>query len=163
MQLFQKIPRNQRHNGHRRGQSARSENHGRTAGGQYFVDVYIAGLTSTYEILYRAKILDPVRTALILPEVLDESKWWQGQHQYIDPENKYIFLFVGNIASTSRITQSRWTPLSFAPTGVFSSQSGKGKSCCAIPKSPAASVLAKRFLLHAGVRDRNLFAASTAK
>ena len=50
--------------------------------GKFLVDVYIAGLTSTYEILYRAKILDPVRTALILPEVLDESKWWQAQHHY---------------------------------------------------------------------------------
>ncbi|HEY7168617.1 MAG TPA: hypothetical protein VIB79_28935 [Candidatus Binatia bacterium] len=65
--------------------------------GKFLVDVYIAGLTSTYEILYRAKILDPVRTALILPEVLDQSKWWQGQHHYIDPENKYIFVFVGNV------------------------------------------------------------------
>src|ERR1043166_5650184 len=43
--------------------------------GKFLVDVYIAGLTSTYEILYRAKILDSVRTALVLPEVLDESKW----------------------------------------------------------------------------------------
>ncbi|MGH7830360.1 MAG: hypothetical protein ACREP8_09305, partial [Candidatus Binatia bacterium] len=34
--------------------------------------------------------------ALILPEVLDESKWWQGKHHYIDPEGKYIFVFVGN-------------------------------------------------------------------
>src|SRR5215467_15133404 len=62
--------------------------------GKFLVDAYIAGLTSTYEILYRGKILDPVRATLILPEVLDESKWWQGQHHYIDPENKYIFVFV---------------------------------------------------------------------
>ena len=53
--------------------------------GKFLVDAYIAGLTSTYEILYRGKILDSVRSALILPGVLDESKWWQGQHHYIDP------------------------------------------------------------------------------
>jgi ABC-type Fe3+ transport system substrate-binding protein len=66
--------------------------------GKFLADAYIAGLTSTYEILYRGKILDPIRAALILPEVLDESKWWQGQHHYIDPENKYIFVFVGNVS-----------------------------------------------------------------
>ena len=43
------------------------------------------------------KILDSVRAALILPEVIDESKWWLGQHHYIDPENQYIFVYVGNV------------------------------------------------------------------
>src|SRR5262249_2259201 len=38
--------------------------------GKFLADAYIAGLTSTYEILYRGKILDPIRAALILPEVL---------------------------------------------------------------------------------------------
>jgi hypothetical protein len=48
--------------------------------GKYLVDVYIAGVTTAYEVFYRAKILDSVRAALILPEVIDESKWWLGQH-----------------------------------------------------------------------------------
>jgi hypothetical protein len=56
--------------------------------GKYLVDAYISGPTTSYTVFYRAKILDPVRSVLILPEVLDESKWWQGQHHYIDPENK---------------------------------------------------------------------------
>ena len=38
-----------------------------------------------------------VRAALILPEVVDESKWWFGQHQYVDPEKRYIFVYVGNV------------------------------------------------------------------
>lgn len=65
--------------------------------GKYLVDVYIAGVTTTYEVFYRGKILDSVRAALILPEVTDESKWWFGQHQYVDPENRYIFVYVGNV------------------------------------------------------------------
>jgi len=65
--------------------------------GKYLVDVYIAGVTTAYEVFYRAKILDSVRAALILPEVIDESKWWLGQHQYVDPENRYIFLYLGNV------------------------------------------------------------------
>jgi iron(III) transport system substrate-binding protein len=65
--------------------------------GKYFVDAYIAGATTAYEAFYRAKILDSVRATLILPEVIDESKWWQGQHHYIDPEGKFIFVYLGNV------------------------------------------------------------------
>jgi len=65
--------------------------------GKYLVDAYISGVTTAYEVFYRAKILDSVRAALILPEVIDESKWWLGQHQYVDPENRYIFVYVGNV------------------------------------------------------------------
>jgi ABC-type Fe3+ transport system substrate-binding protein len=65
--------------------------------GKYLVDVYMAGVTTAYDVFYRAKILDSVRAALILPEVTDESKWWFGQHQYVDPEKRYIFVYVGNV------------------------------------------------------------------
>jgi iron(III) transport system substrate-binding protein len=65
--------------------------------GKYLVDAYISGVTTAYEVFYRAKILDSVRAALILPEVIDESKWWLGKHQYVDPENQYIFVYIGNI------------------------------------------------------------------
>jgi iron(III) transport system substrate-binding protein len=65
--------------------------------GKYLVDVYIAGATTAYEVFYRAKILDSVRAALILPEVIDESKWWLCQHHYIDPERQFIFVYVGNV------------------------------------------------------------------
>jgi iron(III) transport system substrate-binding protein len=65
--------------------------------GKYLVDGYIVGTTTAYEVLYRAKILDSVRAALILPEVIDESKWYLGQHHYVDPENRYIFIYLGNV------------------------------------------------------------------
>jgi len=63
--------------------------------GKYLVDVARIGNTSPYA-LYRAKVLQPIASAFILPEVKDESKWWQGKHHYADPENKYIFVPVGN-------------------------------------------------------------------
>ncbi len=65
--------------------------------GKYLVDAYISGATTAYEVLYRAKILDSVRESLILPEVIDPSKWWLGQHHYLDPENRYIFVYLGNL------------------------------------------------------------------
>ena len=65
--------------------------------GKFLVDAYVVGATTAYEVLYRAKILDSVRAALILPEVVDESKWYLGQHHYVDPENRYIFVYLGNV------------------------------------------------------------------
>ena len=64
--------------------------------GKYLPDVYIGGPTTPYSVFYPARVLEPIRSALILPEVVDESKWWEGRHHYIDPENKYIFVFVGS-------------------------------------------------------------------
>jgi len=67
--------------------------------GKYVADLCICGSTTPYRLLYLGKALEPIRPALILPEVLDESKWWEGRHFYMDPENAYIFIFVGNADS----------------------------------------------------------------
>ena len=65
--------------------------------GKYLVDVARIGNTSPVE-LYRAKMLQPIATAFILPEVKDESKWWSGKHQYVDRENRYIFVAIGSVS-----------------------------------------------------------------
>lgn len=63
--------------------------------GKYYGDLVIGG-SSTPLFLYRAKALDPIKPALILPEILDESKWWGGRHRYIEPEGEYIFMYIGH-------------------------------------------------------------------
>src|SRR5215468_2015773 len=102
--------------------------------GKFLADAYIAGLTSTYEILYRAKTLDPIRAALILPEVLDESKWWQGQHHYIDPENEYIFVFVGNVSQYISYHTKSVDPGEFRSYWDFLQPKWKGKILSRDPK-----------------------------
>jgi iron(III) transport system substrate-binding protein len=61
-------------------------------GGKYVADVSSLGLSSSV-LLHRAKAFDPIKPALILPEVKDESKWWQGTHRYLDPEGRYLFRY----------------------------------------------------------------------
>ena len=46
-------------------------------------------------VFHRAKILEPVKPLLLLPEVVDTSGWFEGKHHYDDPENRYIFVFEG--------------------------------------------------------------------
>jgi ABC-type Fe3+ transport system substrate-binding protein len=65
--------------------------------GKYLVDVARIGNTSPVE-LYKAKTLQSIASAFILPEVRDESKWWSGKHQYVDGESRYIFVSVGSVS-----------------------------------------------------------------
>ena len=62
--------------------------------GKYIPDVIIGGGTTVYN-LYKAKALDSIRDAMILPEIRDESLWWRGKHHYMDPERKYALAFIG--------------------------------------------------------------------
>lgn len=57
--------------------------------GIYSIDVFMGG-GDTMAGLYEEKVLDPLRPALILPEVLDGSKWKKGKLWFMDPEEKYI-------------------------------------------------------------------------
>jgi ABC-type Fe3+ transport system substrate-binding protein len=60
--------------------------------GKFLADVVrLGGGTATS--LYKAKALDPISSAFILPEVSDPSKWFEGKHQYNDAESQYIFIY----------------------------------------------------------------------
>ncbi|MGH7797557.1 MAG: ABC transporter substrate-binding protein [Candidatus Binatia bacterium] len=62
---------------------------------RYLADLYVNGMTTGYNVFYKAKALDPIPPMLVLPEVTDLSKWWQGKHHYVDPENHYLFSING--------------------------------------------------------------------
>ena len=64
--------------------------------GKYLVDFFIGGKGTASATLLPGKVLAPIQPLLALPEVLDQSKWWQGKHRYVDAEGKYIFAFVGS-------------------------------------------------------------------
>lgn len=64
--------------------------------GKYLVDIFAGGKGTAFATLYVGKVLDPIKPLLVLPEVLDETKWWRGEHKYVDPENKYIYAYIGN-------------------------------------------------------------------
>ena len=62
---------------------------------KFAVDLYISGNISPLTVFHRAKILEPIKPLLLLPEVVDTSVWYEGKHHYDDPENRYIFVFEG--------------------------------------------------------------------
>jgi iron(III) transport system substrate-binding protein len=46
--------------------------------------------------LAAASALDPLGPYMILPEVLDQSKWFEGRHYFADKEGKYLFKYASN-------------------------------------------------------------------
>jgi len=63
---------------------------------KYLADVVSSGANPNYQQFYHAKALDPIKSALILPEVIDQTKWYLKKHQYSDPEGQYVFNYVGS-------------------------------------------------------------------
>ena len=68
--------------------------------GRAVADLYSGGANTNYEVLYEGKALDSIKAALILPEVLDETKWYEGRHRYTDPEQRHIFVYIANPSSS---------------------------------------------------------------
>ena len=64
--------------------------------GKYIADVYSGGTGGNYNVLYKGKALDPIKPVLILPEVVDGSKWYGDEHRYADSEGKYVFAYLAN-------------------------------------------------------------------
>jgi len=62
--------------------------------GRYLGDLFLAGVTPAFT-LFQAGALDSMRSALLLPEVADKSKWWEGKHPFVDPDGQNIFAMNG--------------------------------------------------------------------
>ena len=63
-------------------------------GGKVIADLYSGGPNSSFNFLFRGKVLDSIKSAFILPEVLDESKWYGERHTFADRENQFVFIYV---------------------------------------------------------------------
>jgi iron(III) transport system substrate-binding protein len=68
--------------------------------GNVIADLYSGGANTNYNLLYKGKVLDSIKAALILPEVLDQTKWHGGSHSYADPEGEHIFVYIANPSSS---------------------------------------------------------------
>jgi iron(III) transport system substrate-binding protein len=67
--------------------------------GRYIADVYNGGGNSLYQVLYLGKMIEPIKPALLLPEVTDGSKWWEGKQKYLDKEGQYVIVYEGNVSA----------------------------------------------------------------
>ena len=117
-------------------------------GGKYLVDVARIGNTSPYS-LYQAKTLQPITSAFILPEVKDESKWWQGKHHYVDPEGKYIFVPVGSVSANMVAYNTELVnPSEISSFFDLLSEKWRGKIVASDPRDGGYGRSGARFVYH---------------
>jgi len=64
---------------------------------KYLWDVYIGGTTTAMRLLKPAGAYDPIRPALILPEVTDPSKWFGGKIDFADESASHVLAFGGYV------------------------------------------------------------------
>jgi iron(III) transport system substrate-binding protein len=68
-------------------------------GGLFTADVFLGGPTTANFQLKPMKALDPVKPALILPEVTDLKYWRDNRHDFSDSDGLYDLVFVGQVSS----------------------------------------------------------------
>jgi ABC-type Fe3+ transport system substrate-binding protein len=66
-------------------------------------DVVMAGMSNMID-YYEEKLLDPLLPVLLLPEVLDGSKWKRGNLWFLDPEGRYILRLYNYVLSAGYLT-----------------------------------------------------------
>jgi iron(III) transport system substrate-binding protein len=115
--------------------------------GKFLWDICICGPTTPFSVLYPAKGLDPIKPALMLPEVIDESKWWGGAHHYMDPEGQYIFVFLGSVEMPNvYYNKNLADPKEFRSYWDLTNQKWRGKILALDPRNPGRQRVGARFL-----------------
>jgi iron(III) transport system substrate-binding protein len=66
--------------------------------GQFLWDVHIGHPGPAYDVLLPRGVMDPLAPALVLPEVLDDSKWLGGfKAGFMDKDGQYAYAFQGSL------------------------------------------------------------------
>ena len=117
--------------------------------GKFLADVFSGGTTTPSQVLLPAKTLEPIRSAFILPEVSDESLWFEKRFHFADGDSQYVFLSDATIVSDlltyntklvrSDEIRSLWDLLQ---------PKWKGKIAAYDPRLPGGASNNMRFLFH---------------
>jgi iron(III) transport system substrate-binding protein len=117
--------------------------------GKYLVDIHGGGANGAFNSLYKGKVLDPIKPTLILPEVVDESKWYGKKHHYIDPEDKYIFAYLASVSTAQLFYNSTLiNPKEFKSHWDLTNPKLKGKIVALDPSNTGLGATMQFFYYH---------------
>jgi iron(III) transport system substrate-binding protein len=111
------------------------------AAGQYTIDVSLAGADTVYGTFLASGWLDPLKPALVLPEVTDGKLYRTGEPWFRDPQKQFV-MQIFNSATNSLLTLNT----SLAPGEEFKDSSSlldpkwKGKICAYDPGVNGAGI-----------------------
>lgn len=113
----------------------------RTAG-QFLWDVAALAPGLLYQSLKPLNALDPIRPALVLPEVTDDSKWIGGLDAgYVDTERTYGLAFTSQVLWTVRVNRSLVSEADFNALDQILDPRWKGMIAMSDPRIPSAGSL----------------------
>jgi ABC-type Fe3+ transport system substrate-binding protein len=114
--------------------------------GIYNIDVFLAGPDTTANELYGDKLIDPVKPLLVLPDVVDGSKWKPGKVWFLDPEERYVVRPFSSVASLLFINTDHVKPEEMRAVKDLLNPKWRGKISAEDPTTTGAgSNLAARF------------------
>jgi ABC-type Fe3+ transport system substrate-binding protein len=103
---------------------------------KYLTDIYLGSSGTPMDVLYPAKLLEPLQPMLILPEVREPSNWFQRQHHFADPEGKYVLVFEGVVRSDMAYNSTLVDSKEFSSYWDLLKPKWKGKIAAMDPKLP---------------------------
>ena len=106
--------------------------------GIHSIDVVFAGIQSMALTFHREKMLQPLKPALQLPEVVDGKKWKKGKLWFADPEEQYILRLANTVTTMFHINTKDVKPGEIRSVKDLLNPKWKGKIALQDPTIPGS-------------------------
>jgi len=117
---------------------------------QYTVDGLMTGMGSVANILYPQKMLAPLKPRLILPDVVNPSRWKKGKLWFMDPEEKYVLRLLNSLSALFTINTKYVKREEFKSIKDLLNPKWRGKIAIADPRGSPGDFLASIFYVQLG-------------
>jgi len=118
--------------------------------GVYTVDAFLGSIPTMATILYPEKMLDPLKSGLMFPEVVDPSKWKKGKMWFVDPNEMYILRLFSFVSSEFHINTLHVKAKEFASIKDLLNPKWKGKISALDPTRGRGITTSTRLYLRFG-------------
>ena len=105
----------------------------------YTVDIFLSGLGALSR-MYHEDMLDPLKPQLILPEVLDGSKWKTGKLWFSDPKGQYLLRLQNYITGMLYINTDHVKPEEFQSAKDLLNPKWRGKITADDPRVSGSGI-----------------------
>jgi iron(III) transport system substrate-binding protein len=116
--------------------------------GIYGVDIFLAGPDTTANELYGNKLIDPLKPLLVMPEVVDGSKWKKGRVWFADPEERYVVRAFSSVATMLFINTDHVKPEEIRSAKDLLNPKWRGKISAEDPTTTGAGANAAARFYH---------------
>lgn len=121
------------------------------ASGIYSIDLYLAGPDTSANELYSGKMIDPLKPLIVMPEVVDGSKWKTGKVWFADPQEQFVVRAFSSVASLLYINTEHVKPDELRNIKDLINPKWRGKISAEDPTTTGAGAnMAARLLIQVG-------------